>query len=170
MTTSCWQVIQRVLPERIGATKGSDGSSYPARDSGRWAEEERRSSSFSESKCSVTNTPDHPRQQSPQHVSWPLSLQRAVWVNTSREEPSGEALQPSLLGPENTRGFDACSKQGLSPQDAVAALGHGPAPGLALVWRPHLGGSTSSSGFNITASSEREASGLLSLSRVALGR
>lgn len=30
---------------------------------------------LSESKYSVTNTLDHPRQQSPQHVSWPLSAE-----------------------------------------------------------------------------------------------
>lgn len=69
-----------------------------------------------------------------------LSLpRRAIWVNRSREEPSSEVPQPRLLGPENTRGFDDYRKQWLFlHQDAAAALGQGPAPGQASVWRPHL--------------------------------
>jgi hypothetical protein len=51
-------------------------------------------------------------------------LNRAIWVSEHREEPSSEATQPRFLGPENTRGFDACrEQQTFHPQDAVTALG-----------------------------------------------
>lgn len=90
---------------------------------------------LSESKYSVTNTLDHPRQQSPQHVSWPLSLRRVIWVNTSREEPGGEAPEPRLLGPENTRRFDAGRKQWLSPRMPWLLLGRARPQG-----RPPSGG------------------------------
>lgn len=128
-----------------------------------------RKEGFSKSKHSVTNTLDHPRQQSPQPVSWPLSLWRAVWVNESREEPRGEALQPRLLGPENTRGFDALQQAVALPQDAVAALGQGPAPGQASVWRPHLGGSTYSSRSNTVASELKRCLGAAVTEQSGLG-
>lgn len=86
---------------------------------------------FGDRYCSVTNIPGHPEQQSVQHASQ-LSeglglflLQRAIWVNEHREASSAEPAQPRLLGPANTRGFDACREQqrSLSRMLCVAAFG-----------------------------------------------
>lgn len=96
---------------------------------------------FSDSYRSVTNIPGHPEQQSVQHASRLSAglglflLQRAIWVNEHREEASAEPALPRLLGPANTRGFDACREQQLSlsrmlwlllaPQGRPCSGGHG---------------------------------------------
>lgn len=55
---------------------------------------------------------------------WPglRLLRRAIWVNGSREAPSRDALSPRVLGPENTRGFEASESSGSSPLPRMPRL------------------------------------------------